>query len=257
MEKSMKTIFVSFRYNNMKKGGIMNILITGTTSGLGLGLSTYYLEKRHTVFGISRSTNKELNAYTNYKHLKQDIADFDALETNLLEFLKKIGTLDLIVLNAGILPGIKDMKETSLKSLKKVMDVNVWANKMLIDMLVKTVPSIEQVVAISSGASVFGNRGWNGYSISKAALNMLIKLYARENPGIHFCAFAPGLIDSNMQDYIYSLEKDNRFPSIDRLQSAKGTDIMPRPTKAAPILADAFNKVRNYESGTYQDIREI
>lgn len=235
----------------------MNILITGTTSGLGLGLSEYYLEKGHTVFGISRSSNKELNSYENYKHLEQDISAFEALASNCMEFLKNIETLDMVVLNAGILPGIKDMKETTLESLKKVMDVNVWANKVLIDTLTKTIPSIGQVVAISSGASVFGNRGWNGYSISKAALNMLIKLYARENPGIHFCALAPGLIDSNMQDYIYTLKNDSRFPSIDKLQSAKGTDAMPIPNKAAPLLADAFNKVRNYESGSYQDIREI
>jgi NAD(P)-dependent dehydrogenase (short-subunit alcohol dehydrogenase family) len=235
----------------------MNILITGTTSGLGLGLSTYYLEKGYTVFGISRSTHKELTEYKNYKHLEQDIANFESLENRLFDFIKNIEKLDLVVLNAGILPGIKDMKETSLESLKQVMDVNLWANKILIDALVKAIPSIEQVVAISSGASVFGNRGWNGYSISKAALNMLIKLYARENPGIHFCALAPGLIDSNMQDYIYSLEKDNRFPSIDRLQSAKGTDVMPSPIKAASLLADGFKKVRNYESGSYQDIREI
>ena len=43
------------------------------------------------------------------------------------------------------------------------MDVNVWTNKVLIDVLFEQLDSIDQIVAISSGATGSGARGWNAY----------------------------------------------------------------------------------------------
>lgn len=56
--------------------------------------------------------------------------------------------LDLVILNAGILNDIKDLRETPLEEIKKAMDVNVWANKILIESLFKQVEKIDQIVAI-------------------------------------------------------------------------------------------------------------
>ncbi|MFW6370887.1 MAG: alcohol dehydrogenase, partial [Bacteroidota bacterium] len=99
--------------------------------------------------------------------------------------------------------------------------------------------------------------GWNAYSLSKATLNMLINLYAKEYTDTHFCALAPGIIDTEMQDYIYSLPDDNKFPVVQKLKSLKGTDDMPPPAKAAPSLIKAFETVKKYESGSFLDVREL
>ena len=87
--------------------------------------------------------------------------------------------------------------------------------------------TIDQVIAISSGASQSGSRGWNGYSLSKAALNMLVKLYAGERPETHFTSLAPGLIDTAMQDYLTNLPEDSRYAPLEVLKAAKGTPKMP------------------------------
>jgi len=84
----------------------------------------------------------------------------------------------LVVLNAGILPAFADLKDTGMADIKDSMQVNVWANKVLLDYLLATIPEIKQVIGISSGASQSGHRGWNAYAISKAALNMLLALYS-------------------------------------------------------------------------------
>jgi benzil reductase ((S)-benzoin forming) len=96
------------------------------------------------------------------------------------------------VLNAGVIAEIKDLQHTGLDEIKRVMDINVWSNKILIDLLISQEEPPKQIAAISSGASVYGNRGWNAYSLSKAALNMLIKLYAREKEIITFLFNCPG-----------------------------------------------------------------
>jgi NAD(P)-dependent dehydrogenase (short-subunit alcohol dehydrogenase family) len=235
----------------------MNVFITGSSSGLGFGLAKYYLEKGNKVYGISRKVNSGIKNRSNFKYLIQDISNFKELEINLFSFLRGVTTLDLVILNAGIMNEIKDLKETSLDEIKKVMDINVWANKIIIDKLFDEVEIIHQIVAVSSGASVSGSRGWNAYSLSKATLNMLIKLYAKEFDTTHFSALAPGLIDSNMQDYIYNLPENKKYPVIKRLKKAKGTEKMPSPEKAAEIVAAGIEKAKEYQSGIFLDVRKM
>lgn len=235
----------------------MNVLITGTSSGLGFALAKNYLENGHTVFGISRKMNETLNEFSNFNFLVQDISRFSELQTNLVSFLKEIDELDLVILNAGILSEIKDLKNTGLDEIEKVMQVNVWANKVLIDNLFEIIAEINQVVAVSSGASVSGARGWNAYSLSKATLNMLINLYAKEFTQTHFCALAPGLVDTGMQEYIYALENAEKFPVVQRLKRAKGTAEMPSPATAAEKFINAIEKVKTLESGRFYDARKL
>jgi NAD(P)-dependent dehydrogenase (short-subunit alcohol dehydrogenase family) len=137
------------------------------------------------------------------------------------------------------------------------MEINVWANKVLLDGLLSAQRSVGQVIGISSGASINGHRGWNGYSLSKASLNMLIALYADEFPDTHFTALAPGLIDTAMQDYLTQLPVDPRYEPLERLKSAKGTELMPSPAQCAKRLISLFPKLLQLSSGAYRDIRQL
>ncbi len=235
----------------------MNLLITGTNSGLGYGLTKYYLDKGHAVYGISRKLNPKLKMYSKFKFLYQDISNFREVETNLISFLNGIDVLDLVILNAGILKEIKDLKDTSLDEIQEVMNVNVWANKIIIDTLFSNIKEIHQVVAISSGAAVSGARGWNAYSLSKATLNMLINLYSKEYTGTHFTALAPGLIQSKMQDYLYDFPENEHYPVVQRLKKSRQAGEMPGPEEAAEINAKAIEKAREYKSGSFLDSRTM
>ncbi|MFW5644938.1 MAG: SDR family NAD(P)-dependent oxidoreductase [Bacteroidota bacterium] len=235
----------------------MNILITGTSSGLGYGLAKRYLDQGNVVYGISRKNNEVLDAFSDFRFLSMDLNFFSSIETNIPLFLDGVSSLDLVILNAGILNEIKDLKDTSLDEIKRVMDVNVWSNKILIDALFRLSIPIRQIVAISSGASVSGSRGWNAYALSKATLNMLIELYSKEKTDTHFTSLAPGLIDSNMQDYIYSLGEEEKFPVLKKLRSAKGTDAMPGPEEASIVISKGIKKAKTFKSGEFIDVRKI
>ena len=100
--------------------------------------------------------------------------------------------------------------ELAVDEMKRVMEINVWANKTVLDWLHNSAVRVDQVVMISSGAAVLGNRGWGGYALSKAALNMLARLYAHEFPQTHLCALAPGIIDTAMMDYLCEQAGDHR-----------------------------------------------
>lgn len=233
------------------------IFITGVSSGIGLGLARAYLRDGWEVFGTSRRPPADLLGSENLHFVPLDLADFGAIVTRLQELFQPTASMDLVVLNAGILGSIADLGETPLQEIFTVMDVNVWANKVLLDTIFGLRLRPQQVVAISSGAAVSANRGWNAYSISKAALNMLVSLYAAERPETHFCSLAPGIIDTPMQDKISALPVDERFASLELLREAKGTELMPGPDEAALDLMAAFERAAKHPSGSFLDARNL
>ncbi len=233
----------------------MNVLITGTSAGLGLGLARA-CSRDHTVFSISRSP---LPPELELPHLQLDFAQRDAVNREILElFLDGVDQLDLVILNAGMLGQIQRLEEQSLEDLDRIFQVNLWANKQLIDGLLGIEGlRVTQVVFVSSGASINGNAGWGGYSLSKAALNMLAKLYASENPEIHFSSLAPGIIDTGMQELLCEHSDAKQFPSLERLIKARGTEAMPNPDVAAERLLAAVGRIRREASGSYLDLRKL
>ncbi|MFC2087357.1 SDR family NAD(P)-dependent oxidoreductase [Bacteroidota bacterium] len=238
--------------------GISNYECTNyRNSGIGYGLASFYLKANASVFGISRRHNQELDTFPNFLFLSLDLSNYELVKEELPVFLQDVDFFDLAILNAGILGKVNDLRKTTLSEIDRVMNTNVWANKVVIDLLFENVKKINQIVAISSIASISGNRGWNAYALSKTSLNMLIKMYAKEYPDTHFCSLAPGIIDTAIQDYISALPEDDRFPTILRMKELKGTGKMPDPVHAAPMLARAFKKVLQFESGSYLDVREL
>src|SRR3954470_24047545 len=137
------------------------VFITGVSSGLGLALAKSYLFEGFHVFGISRRRPRELDGLPGFTFASVDLANMDTISPAVDQLLTGVNLLDTVILNAGILGAIGDLSLTPLEDLKQVMDVNVWANKILIDALFAKVRKIEQVVAVSSGAAVSGARGWN------------------------------------------------------------------------------------------------
>ena len=253
--KSLIFISTTIDCNRFQETTFMQILITGISSGIGQGLTKYYLERGHHVWGISRRGYGEAN--DKLKDIKLDLGKIETLEANLSDLSWPDKPFDLVVLNAGILGELKDLSETDMSDLKKIMDINLWSYKVCIDFLRKQQLLGSQCIAISSGAAVNGNRGWSGYSISKAALNMLIKLYAAECPSCHFTAFAPGLVDSAMQEHIANIPQSDKLPSISRIQAARNTPNMPDPNTFAIRFDQVLKDLKDYESGSFLDIRKM
>ena len=82
-----------------------NILITGCSSGLGLALTNYYLQKNYKVFGISRKKPDITN--TNFIHKSFDLSNISKIKEELSAFILDIKEIDTVFLNAGMLGKIK------------------------------------------------------------------------------------------------------------------------------------------------------
>lgn len=228
-----------------------NILITGIGSGLGEALARKYLEEGYQVYAIGRNFPKMLDAQPHFFFFPYDLSKTFILRDSIKDFIKG-HTFEIAILNAGILGEIETLSNTDLNKIKEVMEINVWANKELIDALA-AFASVKQIVGISSGAAVNGSKGWGAYALSKAALNMLLKVYAKELPQIHFTALAPGVVDTPMVQHIINDVDKTSYPSAQRLKEGP----IQSPGDAAIRLIRAFPKLLGYESGSFVDIRTM
>lgn len=234
------------------------IFITGVSQGIGLGLTRAYLENGDRVFGVSRTKPVTLADESAFTHLALDLTDHEEVRWKLPVLFGTIKELDLVILNAAAIGAFGDLVSGSFQDMQKTMELNLWANQNILSVLYSSGITIRQVVAISSGASISGNRGWGAYSLSKSALNMLVRLYASERPETHFTAFAPGVVDTAMQEYLCTLPRDRRFPTLLVLRKKRGTSEMPDPDAAGKRFLPVFDRLPELvESGGYLDIRKL
>jgi len=237
----------------------MNVLITGNSSGLGLGLTETLMEREAIVWGMSRRGCPLKTRFDDVIRDRQhDLGELSTLSEALDRLLSDCLRLDLVILNAGLLGRIQDISQTDVHDLEHLMRVNVWSNKLILDWLIERQIPVDQVIAISSGAAVNMNYGWGGYSLSKAALNNLIQLYAHEMTDCHLTALAPGLVDTAMQEYLCGEVDSEEYPSVQKLKDARGTQAMPNARQTAESILDLIDSLReNQPSGTFVDIRQI
>jgi len=219
----------------------MKVLITGISRGIGYGLAKYYVENGDEVYAIGRK-NPFDDALRFYR---LDVSAYEKIP-HAIESLE-IEELDLAILNAGILSEIKEMKHWSVKELQNIFDINVWANKVLIDELA---PFTKKIVVMSSGAAVNGNPGWGGYSLSKCAVNMMVSIYSKEIDS-RIYALAPGVIDTDMVEKVISGDH-SKFPSLDRVEAGRIS-----LEKGVERIVTTISKLDRFQSGDFIDVRYI
>ena len=98
----------------------MNILITGTSSGIGKAISDVFLKNNHKVFGldINKPTSNSLVSF------ECDITNEVEL-TGVKQYLINNNiTLDMIINVAGI-HKMASLVENEYSSIKKVIDINL------------------------------------------------------------------------------------------------------------------------------------
>src|SRR5690625_3422426 len=110
-----------------------NVFSTGVSSGLGRGLAEAYLDREATVFGLSRR-GANIKSH-DFREAQVDLADLEGIPAALDALLGDVA-LDVAILNAGMLGEFKAMPELGLEELRRAMDINVWANKQILDWLV-------------------------------------------------------------------------------------------------------------------------
>jgi len=228
----------------------MKFFITGIGSGLGRALAEEGLKRGYKVYALSRHLPEELKGKINF--VKCDLLKVEEVQGCVFKLLEGVKELELAILNAGILGKFSDMKDISLHEIEEVMKVNLWSNKVIIDTLMDLGIKVKTLIGISSGAARNCNRGWNAYSLSKAVLNCLLKLYSWELPGTKVISLAPGLVLTPMLKEVMSQDEE-KYPSVKRIKNSPKLT----PEKTAEFIFSILPKLKNVESGSFIDLRDF
>ena len=180
-----------------------NIIITGTSRGIGFELAQLFAKNNYNVLAISRNAEplKKLNL-KNISTLSIDLsndADFEKV-TNFVS--KNWEKVDVLIHNAGKLIN-KPFGELSSKDFFDVYNINVFAVAELTRVLIPYLSKGSHVITISSIGGVQGSLKFPGlaaYSSSKGAVITLSELLAEEykEQQISFNVLALGAVQTEM-----------------------------------------------------------
>jgi NAD(P)-dependent dehydrogenase (short-subunit alcohol dehydrogenase family) len=179
-----------------------NIIITGTSRGIGFELALQFANAGHQVLAISRKTPKELIEHANITCLSVDLSEEGSLNV-ITEFITQTWkNVDVLIHNAGSLL-LKPFSQLSQADFESVYKVNVYAVANLTRICLPFLKKGSHVVTISSMGGVQGSLKFPGlaaYSSSKGAVITLSELLAEEykEQGVSFNVLALGAVQTEM-----------------------------------------------------------
>jgi ketoreductase RED2 len=180
------------------------VLITGSTSGIGLATAKRFVDSGDVVvFNSVRSVQEgeRLARESPRAHYIQgDISLVEDCTRLIADVLERCGQLDVLINNAGATRVIAhgDLEAASVDVWREIFEVNVFGTWQL---SVTAMPALKEsrgsIVNVSSLAGVRPVGSSIPYAASKAALNHLTVLLAKVvGPEVRVNAVAPGLIDT-------------------------------------------------------------
>ncbi|PFK34073.1 short-chain dehydrogenase [Bacillus cereus] len=212
------------------------VILTGTSQGLGEAIATQLLEEDTRLICISRRQNEKLLEKAKQKGISFtfhsiDLQDVHNLETEMDTIFTSIEkeTVSSIHLinNAGVLAPMKPIEKSENNLLIANVQINLIAPMLLTSSFMKHTKGWKvekRIINISSGAGQNPYFGWGAYCTTKAGINMFTKCIATEEAGKEYpvktIAFAPGVVDTNMQQQIRQTEKED-FTNLDRFIALK------------------------------------
>ena len=179
-----------------------NIIITGTSRGIGYEMALQFANSGHQVLAISRKTPQVLMEHENITCLSIDISDENQLQ-QVCNFVSKTWKkVDILIHNAGSLLH-KNFTEISSQEFQNIYKVNVFAVAELTKICIPFMEKGSHVVTISSMGGIQGSMkfaGLSAYSSSKGAVITLSELLAEEykESGISFNVLALGAVNTEM-----------------------------------------------------------
>lgn len=180
-----------------------NVIITGTSRGIGFELVQLFAKAGYQVLALSRNEKSVQNLkLNNVTALSIDLSASYAHKQVEAYVKANWQQVDVLINNAGILLN-KPFSEISMEDFETVYRTNVFGVAELIRTVLPFMKKNGHVVTISSMGGVQGSMKFPGlaaYSSSKAAVITLTELLAEEykETGISFNVLALGAVQTEM-----------------------------------------------------------
>jgi 3-oxoacyl-[acyl-carrier protein] reductase len=196
-----------------------NVIVTGGSRGLGLGIARKLIESGHRAIVIARKESDEFIAARidvetanagSLHFVPFDLAQIEGIPELVKNLRKEFGPIYGLVNNAGMSSdGVLAM--TSTREIEQVVRLNTTSPMVLTKHVVRFMMADGggRIVNISSIVAFTGYSGLSVYAATKASLIGFTRSLAREvgRTGINVNAVAPGFVSTDMTA---SLTEENR-----------------------------------------------
>ncbi len=204
------------------------VLITGASRGIGRSVALAFArEGAHTILlartqGALEELDDEIQALGGTCTLLPiDLAKSDKIDGIGPTVYERWGKLDIFVANAGVLGPLSPLGHISEKDWNNVLATNLTANWKLIRTLDPLLRRSDagRAIFVTSGSARSCRAYWGPYSVSKAALETLVKTYANEveSTNVNANLLSPGAIATGMRAQAFPGEDPERLPTPEAL----------------------------------------
>ena len=239
------------------------LIITGGNKGLGAGIAEVYHKYGYHIISISRSHIKKLYTTEQY-HTDLSIPKNceSILEEIFSHLSKKKATSITLVNNAGYLGKVGPIETISGDDFQYTLGINLLAPLTLTSKFIELTKEWnckKRVYNISSGAAINAYEGWSSYCTSKAGLDMMTRVIAKEQKnienGVKIVSIYPGVVDTEMQEQVRNSPKE-KFKSVQRFIDFYEKGELSSPREIAEKIYELQEK-KQLKNGRILDVRNF
>lgn len=191
---------------------LRNVIVTGGSRGLGLGIAVRLSQAGFRVIAIARKEGPEFAAALqetetirpgSLHFVPFDLAEIDGIPELVKRLRKEFGSIYGLVNNAGI-SADGSLALTSTQKIEQVVRLNTTSPMVLTKYVVRLMMADGdgRIVNMSSVTAFTGYSGLSVYAATKASLIGFTRSLAREvgRAGVNVNAVAPGFVDTSMTE---------------------------------------------------------
>ena len=194
------------------------VFITGANKGLGAAIATEFAALDYKVVISGRNfaacQKKAAEIGSGAVAVQCNITDKESVAKARDFVAEKYKKLDVLVNNAGIIQPIEKFCDADPEEWESLINTNITGQMRIThafySLLKKAAPA--RIINISSGSALRPLENWSAYCTSKAGFAMLSRCLDLEfsQVNIRSFAFAPGMIDTDMQAIIRTSNTPNK-----------------------------------------------
>lgn len=230
-----------------------NVIVTGGSRGIGLGIARCLAKSGYNVMALARKESAELCAaieeaadsgFGSIGFTACDLADTEAMPALVKKLRKDLGPVYALVNNAGMsVEGTLAL--TGAAQIEQVVHLNVVSPILLSKAVLRSMMADGTGGRIANVASIVAFTGYSGlsvYSATKAAMIGFTRSLAREvgRTGITVNAVAPGFVDTEMTK---SLTEEHREQIARRSALRRLAEVDDVASAVAYLLSDGAKNV--------------
>lgn len=214
----------------------MNVVLTGSSSGIGRALAERLLARGHRVWGLARSDQSALAQQHagRFRFSRCDVAQWSDLERTAQEVAGRWSHVDALITAAGLQGEVGRTLSVDPTRWSDTVRANLDGTFFSIRAfapLLSTAPRRAKIVCFSGGGATKPRARFSAYGVAKTGVVRLVETIAEEERGqpLDINAIAPGAINTRLTEEVLALGPkvvgDAEFAAAQKQKASGGASL--------------------------------